>query len=204
MEEVIIAEVRPTPQGAINYHIEGELPVQLSTDNEQLSPDPYNCLLENVNLVPNVLRQSYSGLCLAGRVTGKQKTQEIYSNVQFRHVSSDYGLNKLLTIHGWSDVNLSRVAFYNPRNQSLDRYNTSINLVVCDGDKSFLSVIGHQKFLRSDIIGIVPRNIERDRLEAVGGKMLPDQWYLADTDMLCELPPLPKGISIAIFKERGR
>ncbi len=114
----------------------------------------------------------------------------------------EYGLDELLTIHGWSKTNLSRIAFFNPRTEKLDRSNAASNLVIADGDASFLKVYDRPEFSSSDIIGVINRNVERDRLEAVGMKMLPNQWLAVDTDMLCGLPSVPKGISIAILKGR--
>jgi hypothetical protein len=84
----------------------------------------------------------------------------------------------------------------------MDRRAASPNLVIADGDSAFLRAFDHSEFQRADILGVVHRALDRDRLEAVGTKMLPSQWFEPDTDRLCELPPKPKGVSIVILKSR--
>ena len=84
----------------------------------------------------------------------------------------------------------------------MDRRTVSPNLVIADGDSAFLQAVDHADFQNADIIGVVDRALDRGRLEAVGTKMQPSQWFTPDTDRLCELPPKPTGVSIAILKSR--
>jgi hypothetical protein len=193
----------PTPQYAINWHIEGEPPPEWNQPDGELSSNTYQALLDELTVLPENLKRSYSGLCFAGRAGGESVSRELCSSIRFNNGIAEYGLDELLTIHGWSKCNVSRIAFFNPRTEKLDRSNAASNLVIADGDTSFLKVCDHAQFAASDIIGVIHRNVERDRLEAVGAKILPNQWMSADTDKLCELPTLPRGISIAILKERG-
>jgi hypothetical protein len=195
--------VIPTPQHAINYHIEDQPAANWNQPNGELSPTLYQRLVEDAAFAPDTLRQSYSGLCFAGRASGERASREVCASMRFREGSAESGVDELLTIHSWSNGYLSRVSFFNPRTEQLDRNNASVNLVIADGDASFLKVVDHPEFSRSDIVGVVNRNIERDRLEAVGAKMQPNQWYAADTDKLCGLPSLPKGISVAIVNQRN-
>ena len=96
------------------------------------------------------------------------------------------------------------MAFYNARSEHLDHASESPALVVADGGDCFLKITGIAKFQRSDVIGVIHRTTERDRLEAVGEKMADlRQWYTHDEDMLCGLPAMPNGISISIFRKRN-
>ena len=193
----------PTPQYAINWHIEGEPPTEWNQPDGELSSEAYQTFFNDAKILPENLRRSYSGLCFAGRAGGESVSRELCATTRFANVKAEYGLDDLLAIQGWSKCKISRTAFFNPRTEKLDRSNAAINLVVADGDTSFLKVCDHVDFSASDIIGVVHRNIERDRLEAVGAKILPNQWFAPDIDMLCELPSQPKGISVVILKERN-
>jgi len=192
----------PTSKYAVNWHIEDEPPPEWNQADGELSPDPYQRLFDGAIIFPENMRRSYSGLCFAGRAGGESVSRELCASTRFGNSAMEYGLDELLTIHGWSKTNLSRIAFFNPRTEKLDRSNAASNLVIADGDASFLKVYDRPEFSSSDIIGVINRNVERDRLEAVGMKMLPNQWLAVDTDMLCGLPSVPKGISIAILKGR--
>ena len=191
------------PQHAIKWYIDGEPPPELNETDGELSSEAYKGLFDQPIVLLENLRRSYSGLCFAGRAGGESVSRELCASMRFNNGIAEYSLDELLTIHGWSECNVSRIAFFNPRTEKLDRSNASSNLVIADGDTSFLKVCDRAEFAASDIIGVIHRNVERDRLEAVGAKILPNQWMSADTDKLCELPTLPRGISIAILKERG-
>jgi hypothetical protein len=86
----------------------------------------------------------------------------------------------------------------------MDRHVEAPHLIVADGDTSFLNIIDHPRFCNGDIVGVIHRVIERERLEALGNKMSSKrQWYIQDEDMLCGLPEVPRGISISILKRRS-
>jgi hypothetical protein len=117
----------------------------------------------------------------------------------------ELSLSEILTIHGWtSSESPSRVTFYNPRTKELDRYVCAPTVVVADGDTSFLQVVGSKRFQQSDVIGVVHRTLERDRLENVGNKMLDLlQWYVEDHEQAERLRALPSGITVSIVKRRN-
>jgi hypothetical protein len=125
------------------------------------------------------------------------------ASVKFSDGQTARALDDLLTIHGWSSADVSRVAFYNSRSEDIDRAKDPPNLVIADGGESFLKIASASRFQQSDIIGVVQRTMERPRLEAIGEKLTAlRQWYSQDEDMLCGLPALPNGISISILKRR--
>lgn len=193
----------PTPQYAINWHVDGDPTPELNQLDGQLSPDPYGALLNGVNIMPENLRRSYSGLCFAGRIMGESASKDVCEQIRLTDGNCTYSLKQLLAIHDWSDSHISRMAYFNARTQKLDRNAATPTLVVADGDVAFLRACDHPEFQSCDVIGVVHRTMEYDRLEAVGIKMQPSLWFAADTDTLCELPSNPKGISIAVLKGRN-
>jgi hypothetical protein len=110
-------------------------------------------------------------------------------------------LPELLTIHGWSNRNVSRVTFFNSLTERLDRVQAAPALVIADGDGSFLKVLARPEFRQSDVIGVIHRTMERDKLEAVGNKMLHfAQWYAQDAAFLHQIPALPRGITLSVIR----
>lgn len=66
-------------------------------------------------------------------------------------------------------------------------------LVVADGDQAFLKSLDH--FRDSNVIGVIHRCIERERLEVVGQKLESlGQWYIEDEAFPGTIPDLPHGI----------
>lgn len=195
--------VTPTPHHAKYYHIDGEPPCQWNDVGGELPRSPYQSLFDGVTIIPENLRRSYSGLCFAGRITGESASKGVCEQIRLTDGNCTYSLKQLLAIHDWSNSQVSRMAYFNARTQKLDRNATTPTLVVADGDVAFLRACDHPEFQSCDVIGVVHRTMEYDRLEAVGIKMLPSLWFASDTDTLYELPSSPKGISIAVLKGRN-
>ena len=195
----------PTPAYAKTYFLEDESPVQWNQFGCELSAKIYEKLFNNCKLLPENLISSFSGLCLAGRVSGEGFTREVYSSVRFKLPDElrEYSLDRLLTVHEWSDGEVSRVAFYNPRTDLMDRHATYPRLVVADGAAAFLKVRNKDIFQNSDIIGVYDRCISREDLEALRESIAANQWYETDEDQLLALPTNPVGIGIRIIKKKG-
>jgi hypothetical protein len=186
-----------------DWHIEGEPPVQWVKPDGELVESLYRQLVPNAPFHVENLRKTYSGLCLAGRIGGGNATREVCASLSIRHGSVEQKLDELLTIHNWSSVNVSRITFFNNRTAEFDRIVASPNLVVADGDASFLNVLDHARFRTGDVIGVIHRIMARDRLEAVGNKLASlRQWYVPDEEMLSALPSVPRGASISILRRR--
>jgi len=196
---------RPTTIGnALRWHLDGEPPTQVRATSRALPEDRYASFFEGTRIFPDNLGRSYSGLCFAGRVAGEERSQKVCASVRFRKGETEHGLDDLLTIYGWSSTEVSRVAFYNSRTEEIDRAKAPPALVVADGGDSFLKISSLSRFQHSDVIGVIQRTMERTHLEAIGDKLTAlRQWYFQDEDMLCGLPALPNGISIAIFRRRN-
>lgn len=195
--------VTRNPEYMKDYHIDGEPPCQWDDDTGELLRWPYHALFDGATIISENLRHSYSGLCFAGRITGESASKGVCEQIRLTDGNCTYSLTQLLTIHDWSDSQISRMAYFNARTQRLDRNTATPTLVVADGDVAFLRACDHPEFQSCDVIGVIHRTMEYDRLEAVGIKMQPSLWFAADTDTLCELPSNPKGMSIAVLKGRN-
>ena len=191
------------PEHTKDYYIDGEPPCQWNSLLGELPDWQYEALFEGATVLPENRLRTYSGLCFAGRITGKSASKEVCDRIHFTDGSFTYSLRQLLAIQDWSESKTSRMAYFNARTQKLDRHVVTPTLIVADGDLAFLRACDHPDFRRCDVIGVIHRTMEYDRLEAVGIKMQPTLWLAADTDLLCELPSNPRGISIAVLKERN-
>lgn len=184
-------------------HLHGSLPLQLNDSLEPLPPAPYRLAIQGTSILTQNLKKSYSGLCLAGRSNGESATHEFMKSIRFRDNVSEYGLDELLSIQGWSPLKVSRVTYFNTRTQESDRLSAPPRLLVADGEAAFLTAINMSKFRESDIVGVINRVIDRDRLEGVGNKIHElHQWYQIDEDMMGMIPSSPMGISVVIMTRR--
>ena len=96
----------------------------------------------------------------------------------------------------------SRVTFFNSRARQLDRNTGSTSLVVADGDSAFLRAIDAREFQQSDVVGVIHRTVERDRLESIGTKLADlSQWYVPDGNVLDPVPQ-PRGITVSVLQGR--
>lgn len=158
---------------------------------------------QNSAILESNLRTTFSGVCLAGRSMGENKTREIMSDIRFKSDSVTVGLDQLLSVHEWHNEKISRLSFFNSRTKKRDRATASPLLVVADGDGAFLEVLDHKIFSQSDVIATIDRTMERERLEKIRDKITSmSQWYLPDEILPDALPSRPHGISISSWKKR--
>jgi hypothetical protein len=192
------------PAHANTWRFDGEAPMQ----NAQGSGLPYGSFYEQLieERFPPIqanLATSDSGICLAGRIAGESVSKNILDSIIFQSHDQTVTLPNLLTIQRWSPGTISRVTFFNARTGQIDRSTGCTRLVIADGDGAFLKVIEAAEFRHSNVIGVVHRVLERDRLEAIGIKIAElAQWYAPDDELLKELPPAPSGITISMLKRR--
>jgi len=194
----------PDPEKATDWRIDGEPPVQLNHIEGVLTVHAYQQIVGSAQFISENLSSSYSGLCFAGRTAGETATFKACASIQFRDGNDEYRLPNLLTIHGWAGSNvISRMTFFNSRNEQLDRRASAPAMIVADGDACFLKVLGRSEFQRSDVIGVIHRTMDRDHLEVVGNRMLGlRQWYAEDSETLGQIAHAPRGISISILRKR--
>ena len=184
----------------INLYVDGAPPAVSPSAEAGLPESAYQGLIDEAQIHPSNLRKSYSGLVLAGRAKGSSDTKAAYGAVHFSSQNETYTLTELLAIHGWADSKVSRTAFFNARTEDIDHTVAQPRLVVSDGDSSFLKSV--DTFRKSDVIGVIDRSLDRDRLEVIGQKISAlKSWYQPDTEFQALLPiPVP-GISITILKK---
>lgn len=191
---------------ALDWYFEGEPFIEAASGQRLPYESVYKGLIENANkIIESNLRTTYSGICLAGRVTGKTRTRKVMACPTFRCDCNcdDTRLDLLLSIHGWSPEMISRASFFNTRTKTRDRETAPPVLTVADGDASFMQVVDSEGFGGSEIIGVLDRTLDRSRLDAVREKMASlDSWYTLDMDSLEIVPATPKGISCAIWRRR--
>ena len=151
---------------------------------------------------PNLTR-SDSAICLAGRVTGESVSRSAFSAIRFECQDQVADLAELLTVHHWSPGTVSRVTFFNSRTRQLDRNTGFTSLAVADGDSAFLRAIDAPEFKQSDVVGIIDRAVDRDKLESIGTKLaVLAQWYAPDTEMRDRISPPPPGITVSVLQRR--
>ncbi len=191
------------PTSACDWHFDGEAPVQAGGGAELPNRDFYEELTDACAPVRSNFSRSDSGICLAGRVAGASVSKTVLSEIRFQNRGDIVDLSRLLTIQHWSPGTISRVAFFNTRTAQLDRNTGLTRLVVTDGDAAFLRVLDTAEFRSSDVLGVVLRTVERERLESVGVKIAElAQWYSPDPDLQNDMPPAPLGITILTLKRR--
>ncbi|MFZ2159067.1 MAG: hypothetical protein WAV72_23495 [Bradyrhizobium sp.] len=149
------------------------------------------------------LAYSDSAICLAGSPAGDASTKRVMSEISFRLPNRDTtSLADLLTIHGWQRQNVSRVAFFNTRNATPDRSCPKPKFVIAYGDIAFLDVVN--RFSSSDIVGVINLSADREKLDAVSAAMANlAQWFTGDEPLATSIPAPPRGIAIALMRERG-
>lgn len=195
--------VTPEPAHAMEYFIDGELPCEWRNDDGRIPDWPYDKMCTGIKILPENFIRSFSGLCFAGRATGKSASKEMCDLFSFNDQNVTYSLSQLLGIQDWSAEQVSRVNYFNTRTNKFDRNIGMPTLVVADGDLSFHRVFDHSDFNSCDIIGVISRTMESDRLESLGLKMQPSLWYEPDCESINEIAALPKGISITVLKRRA-
>jgi len=191
------------PQNACEWYFDGEAPVRAIQGAGLPDIELYKSLAIDGFVSAANLHQSDSEICLAGRITGESASRSIFEQVRFRKDSHCADLPHLLTIHHWSPGTISRVTYFNSRTNELDRNAGLTRLVVADGDGAFLRVLDREEFTSSDVVGVIHRSVERDRLDSIGFKIAElQQWYSPDVSMSKRIPPPPSGIATIFLRRK--
>lgn len=179
------------------WQFDGEAPVAIRHGQQLPNSEIYLHLVQNGGAIqPSNLSASDSGVCLAGSVTGGANTRNRLADIRLRHDGCEADLSELLTVQDWMPGTVSRIMFFNSRTEEFDRTTRQPQLVIADGDACFLRLLDKPEFEHSDVIGVIHRTMERERLEAVGTRLASlRQWYDPD-----EAPPTPRGISITTLR----
>jgi hypothetical protein len=192
------------PSNAHEWRFDGEPPVSVSDGLGLQCPHFYKELSgEEFTPVDSNFIKSDSGICLAGRVSGESVSRSIMAQIQYRCHNEGANLASLLAIQNWSPGTVSRVTFFNTRSGQLDRNTGLTRLVVADGDLSFLRVLESPLFRNCDLIGVIHRVVNRDRLEALGVKITElGQWYTSELQVPNGTDRVPRGITMLGLKRK--
>ena len=188
---------------ALDWFIKNESPIVLPEGEQVPCAQLYSHLMPNWGEIrPLNLSVSHSEVCLVGRSKGESATKRSVEAVRFREGDLETGLSGLLTIQSWMPNTISRVNFYNSRTKKFDRNYIKPRIAIADGDRSLLGVLDRKDFGESDVIGVIDRSVERDRLESIGNKLADlRQWY--NKSILSGLPEVPRGMGIFIMERRS-
>ncbi len=191
------------PAAGMSYHVHQQPPIE-TLSSSGLDLTPYAALVPTLSALPENLRRSYSGICLAGRAAGADPTRNWYSAVRFEIKGNEYDLSELLTIAGWGARGVSRATFFNTRNDQFDRPRSFTRLVIADGDAALEKVLARKEFDRSDVIGVLHRTAPDDSAHALGERLAAmRQWYETVEPPPGFGQPLPRGVATQILGRRG-
>ena len=189
---------------AMNWRIDSEAPVTVVEGQQVPNAQFYEQLIaEGGDIKSANLSESHSNICLVGRAAGEASTKDWMTDIRFRKNGCAADLSQLLTVQNWMSGTISRVRFYNARTERFDRDSGTLQVVVVDGDAAFLKILSGKAFQDCDIIGVIHRTMERERLEAVGTKLANlCQWYHPNGTFVDSLPAIPRGITLSVL-QRG-
>jgi hypothetical protein len=194
-----------TQTTATQWLFDGEAPLHVDTGDVLPWMSIYKSLpLMSGPIIDANLSTTDSAICLASRVSGDSATKSVFDSMSFSAEGVRATLSQLLTVQGWGGKAISRVSLFNSRTDKSDRPTANASVVIADGDGAFLKAISKSEFGACDIIGIINRAVDRDRLEAIGNKIEElRQWF--EVDLSCTdagKPPL--GLSVVSLKARHK
>lgn len=165
-----------------------------------ISSEGYQALVSGLHIEHSNLRQSYTGLCIAGRVEGERATRSILEQVAFHLNDGRHGVDELLQVEGWTDGVVGRVRFVNMRGVKEElRIDNAPDVIVVDGLKAFTRVITNPELRSSDVVMVYHRAVDRELLEELGSHLDNLQKYMTHNDK-GELPVLPQPIHYSILE----
>ncbi len=152
-------------------------------------------------LIPDGLSTSDSSVCLSGRTMGGRATYDSYNAIRIKTTDGvPCSLAQLLTVHPWSNTQVSRIAYFNPRMKTIDRMKHAVRLVIADGADSFLSAVS--EFPTSSIWGTYDRSADHDELDQLGSKIQElTEWYKGDSDLLEGLGEIPPSLGVLALRK---
>jgi hypothetical protein len=163
-----------------NYFEDEGVPLLLGQSSGSMPVDTIRGLFPDDDICNDNLTASYSSLCLAGGAAGQTAMQGELATFQFG-THDRKSLASLLPINGWDDgaTELSRLVYFNTRGKGAfgQPINTP-NLVIAEGMDAFASVLSEKKLKSADVIALVSRIHERDKMEEFGALLeAQSQWY---------------------------
>jgi hypothetical protein len=182
---------------AKDYYIDGSSPYLVATPNGSLSGLMFDRICPQAKILGPNLAASHAGVCFAGRTGGPEHTRAALGGCAFSVGGSSQSLAELMTIQAWAEPGaLSRMTYFNPRTMRLDRPGTPPTVVVADGASTLQIVLSQHEFRNSDVIAILPRDADQDRLEEARDTVANmRQWYDAQPLHMSFSQPPPRGLT---------
>ena len=163
-----------------NYYEDDGVPLLLGRSSSSMSTDIIGRIFPDDNVCSSNLAASYSSLCLAGGAAGQAASQSELAAFLFAG-SDRKSLAALLPIIGWDDgcTELSRLIYFNTRGKgAFAQAINNPNLVITDGMDALASVLSEKKLKGADVVAVVSRIHERDKMEEFGALLEGQaQWY---------------------------
>jgi len=162
------------------YYEDEGVPLLLGRSAGTMPVEAITGLFPDANFCSNNLTVSYSSLCLAGGAAGQTAMQGELAAFQFG-ARDHKSLAAILPINGWDDgsTELSRLVYFNTRGRgTFAQAINNPNLVIADGMDALTSVLSEKKLKGADVIAVVTRIHERDKMEEFGALLEGQaQWY---------------------------
>lgn len=193
-----------TPLSSSCWRFQDEPALQLHNGKQLSSEALYGALLPDAGPVcPDNLARSDSLVCLMTRVAGEAATRTMAAGIRLSAGGQEAGLDELLTVRQWGGERISRVVLFNTRKAEPDRQTRPPRLIVADGDQAFMKALDEPWMQQADVIGIVPRTLERDRLEVLGHRLVQlEQWYQRRDPRSAGLPDWPAGVAAGVLTRK--
>lgn len=167
------------PEWSYDYYVDDGVPLHLSRSAEKINVSALAKIFPDAVFCSHNLSTSYSSICFAGGAAGQIVTRAEMQSLMFKD-NTFVSLANLLPIYGWIDgTQLSRLIYYSSRGKgSFDQISNSTNLVIADGIDALSAVLSEKRFKTADVIAVVSRINERDKLEELGALIENQlQWY---------------------------
>lgn len=194
----------PNKEYLHEWQIRDEPPIRIHDLATPLPKHYYEEFPLGTDILHHNLRESFSGLCLAGRSKGGEDTRAAYESLRFSNRENNiFTLAEALSVDGWSKQAVSRIAFFNTRTKEADRVRKDTRLVVADGHSAFIAVCQRPEYQNAHICGVFNRSSDNDQLENLSASVAElQQWYEIDEQAMLSMPPIPTGISLVILSRR--
>lgn len=190
------------------WYFDGEPQIEVRSGDALPWLPIYQAIASGEALDASNLRYGDSNVVLAGRSTGRSATEDLFSGVRFESAGCGATLGELLTLVAPpGSRSVSRVRYLNPRSaagREFDREGSPPRIVIADGGDALLRVLDLATCESATVIAHLPRTDDQSRLEEVSAALSGlRQWFDADAHIGEQLPTAPRGVTLAVLRQRA-
>lgn len=190
------------------WYFDGEPQIEVRSGDALPWLPIYQAIALGETLDASNLRYGDSNVVLAGRSTGRSATEALFSGVRFESAGCGATLGELLTLVAPpGSRSVSRVRYLNPRSaagREFDREGSPPSIVIADGGDALLRVLDLATCESASVIAHLPRTDDQSRLEEVSTVLSGlRQWFDADAHVGEQLPTAPRGVALAVLRQRA-